>query len=65
MNYQNNMEIDKIIQYLLIGNLESKIIIYTFQNTDDLNIINTVKQIFSTYSIKDNIIIENTKIESY
>ena len=59
------MEIDKIIQYLLIGNLQSGKIIYEMKNTNDLDIIYKIKNIFSTYSMKHNIKEENTKIESY
>ena len=59
------MDIEKIIEYLLIGNLVSQKIIYEMQNTNNLNIIYEVKQLFITYSMKHNLRQENTKIESY
>ena len=59
------MEIDKIIQYLLIGNLINGKIIYEMQNTNDINIIYEIKHLFSTYSIKHNLSQENIKVESY
>ena len=59
------MEIQKIIQYLLIGNLQSRKVIYEMKNTNDSDIINKIKNIFSTYSMKHYIKEENTKIESY
>ena len=59
------MDIEKIIEYLLIGNLVTQKIIYEMQNTDNLNIIYEVKQLFITYSMKHNSRQENTKIQSY
>ena len=59
------MDIEKIIEYLLIGNLLTQKIIYEMQNTNNLNIIYEVKQLFITYSMKHNIRQENTKIQSY
>ena len=40
------MEIDKIIQYLLIGNLINGKIIYEMKNTNDINIIYEIKHLF-------------------
>ena len=59
------MEIEKIIQYLLIGNLISGKIIYELQYTNDKNIIYEIKNLFNTYSIKPYLNQENLKIESY
>ena len=59
------MEIEKIIQYLLIGNLISGKIIYELQYTNDKNIIYEIKHLFNTYSIKPYLNQENLKIESY
>ena len=59
------MELENIIQYLLIGNLKTKKIIYEMQNTIDSNILYEIKQLFNTYSIKKNLREENTKVESY
>ena len=67
-NYKNNnktMEIDKIIQYILIGNVVTGKIIYEMQNTNDFNIIYEIKQLFKTYSLKHNLKQENIKVESY
>ena len=67
-NYKNNnktMEIDKIIQYILIGNVVTGKIIYEMQNTNDFNIIYEIKQLFKTYSLKHNLRQENIKVESY
>ena len=59
------MEIEKIIEYLLIGNLRSQTIIYELQNTDDINIVNEVKLLFAIYIDKINLKEESTKVESY
>ena len=59
------MDIEKIIEYLLIGNLVTQKIIYEMQNADNSNIIYEVKQLFITYSMKHNLRQENTKIQSY
>ena len=59
------MEIEKIIQYLLIGNLRSKKIIYEMQNTNDLNIIYDAKLLFNTYSKKKVLGIQNIKVDPF
>ena len=59
------MEIEKIIEYLLIGNLRSQTIIYELQNTDDINIVNEIKLLFAIYIDKINLKEESTKVESY
>ena len=59
------MEIEKIIEYLLIGNLRSQTIIYEMQNTNDINIVNEVKLLFAIYLDKHNIKEESAKFESF
>ena len=59
------MEIEKIIEYLLIGNLRSQTIIYEMQNTNDINIVNEVKLLFAIYLDKHNIKEESAKVESF
>ena len=59
------MEEEKIIQYLLIGNLTSGKVIYEMSNTTDAKTIYDINQIFNTYSKKRHHRPENTKVESY
>ena len=59
------MEIEKIIEYLLIGYLLSGKIIYEMQNTNDLNIIYEIKELFKSYSLKPNLIKEKIKVGQY
>ena len=59
------MEIEKIIEYLLIGNLRSQAIIYEMQNTNDINIVNEVKLLFAIYLDKKITKEESTKVESF
>ena len=59
------MEIEKIIEYLLIGNLRSQTIIYEMQNTNDINIVNEVKLLFAIYLDKHNVKEESAKVESF
>ena len=59
------MEIEKIIEYLLIGNLKSQKIIYEMQNTNDINIVNEVKILFAIYLDRQNLKEESAKVESF
>ena len=59
------MNVEEEIQYLLIGNLNSKRIIYEMVNTNDGKIIYDINQIFLSYSKKWHIRPENSKVESY
>lgn len=59
------MEVEKIIQYLLIGNLTTGKIIFEMSNTKDPKTIFDINQIFNTYSKKRHHRPENTKVESY
>ena len=59
------MELEKIIQYLLIGNLTSGKVIYEMSNTTDAKTIYDINQIFNTYSKKRHHRPENIKVESY
>ena len=59
------MNEEEIIQYLLIGNLHSKKIIYEMSNTKDGKIIYDINQIFLLYSKKWHIKPGNSKVDSY
>ena len=59
------MNVEEIIQYLLIGNLYSKKIIYEMSNTKDGKIIYDINQIFLLYSKKWHIKPGNSKVDSY
>ena len=59
------MNVEQIIQYLLIGNLYSKKIIYEMSNTKDGKIIYDINQIFLLYSKKWHIKPGNSKVDSY
>ena len=59
------MQAEQIIQYLLIGNLNSGKVIYEMSNTTDPKTIFDINQIFSTYFRQKQHRIENTRIESY
>jgi len=59
------MNEEEIIEYLLIGNLHSKKIIYEMSNTKDGKIIFDINQIFLLYSKKWHIKPGNSKVDSY
>ena len=59
------MKVEKIIHYLLIGNLTSKKIIYEMTNTTDPKTIYDINQIFYSYSKQHYHRPENSKVESY
>jgi hypothetical protein len=59
------MNVEEIIQYLLIGNLYSKKIIYEMSNTNNGKIIFDINQIFLLYSKKWHIKPGNSKVDSY
>ena len=59
------MEIENIIQYLLIGNLANGQIIYELKNTNELKIINDIKNLFELYRMKLYLAQQNINIESY
>jgi hypothetical protein len=59
------MQAEQIIQYLLIGNLNSGKVIYEMSNTTDPKTIFDINQIFNTYFRQKQHRIENTRIESY
>jgi hypothetical protein len=59
------MNVEEIIQYLLIGNLHSKKIIYEMSNTKNGKIIYDINQIFLLYSKKWHIKPGNSKVDSY
>ena len=59
------MEIEKVLKYLLIGNLNTGKIIYEMKNIEDLSIIFQIKSLFSTYSSKKNLKQQNLKVGSF
>jgi hypothetical protein len=59
------MEIEKVLKYLLIGNLNTGKIIYEMKNIEDLSIIFQIKSLFSTYSSKKNLKQQNLKMGSF
>jgi len=59
------MNVEEVIQYMLIGNLHSKKIIYEMTNTNDGKIIYDINQIFLLYSKKWHIKPGNSKVDSY
>lgn len=64
-NKNLNMEVEKIIQYLLIGHLPSGKIIYEMSNTSDPKTIFDINQIFNTFHKRRHHRPENIKVEEY
>lgn len=64
-NKNLNMEVEKIIQYLLIGHLPSGKIIYEMSNTSDPKTIFDINQIFNTLHKRRHHKPENIKVEKY